>query len=297
VNGTSIDAAGRQALLDQLEPFRVAQPPFEMVLEIGEAGAPGGTDAAELSAVYEGGLLILSGRLSDPAIGAAIQKALSGRLPDVSVKSEIVGGAGEADWFARLPEFFAEVLPRVSVAKFLLREGVLDLEGRTVALPDRQIIQNLAINTVPDSIRVHNRLLHADQPFPKPDLLPEDRTRLGEALKSFAIYFDKASEILKDEEKSKVGSIHEAVKAAGSDVELVVTGYSDNIGNSASNEELSLRRAGNVRAELVRLGLPEASLTLASVEEDVSDMPRSERWKARRVEVSLKPVKPAGSNP
>jgi len=241
--------------------------------------------------------LILFGRLSDPAIGAAIQKALSGRLPDVSVKSEIVGGAGEADWFARLPEFFAEVLPRVSTAKFTLSEGILDLEGRTIALPDRQIIQNLAVNTVPGTIRVHNRLLHADQPFPKPALLPEDRTRLAETLKPFAIYFDKASDILKEEEKAKVSSIHEAIQAAGSDVELVVTGFSDNVGNSASNEELSLRRAGNVRAELVRLGLPEASLSLASIEEDVSDVPRSEKWKARRVEVSLKPAKSTRSEP
>ena len=185
----------------------------------------------------------------------------------------------------------------MSIAKFTLREGVLDLEGRTIALPDRQIIHNLAVNTLPGSIRVHNRLLHADQPFPKPTLLPEDRTRLAEALKPFAIYFDKASDLLKDEEKAKITSIHEAIQAAGSNVELVVTGFSDNVGNLASNEALSLRRAGNVRSELVRLGLAEASLSLGSAEEDVSDVPRSEKWKARRVEVSLKPAKSTGSNP
>lgn len=297
VNGSAIDAAARQAVIDHLEPFRAAMPPFELLLEIEESASAATTGAIELSAVYEGGLLVLSGRLSDPAVGVAVQKALKERLPDVSVKNEIAGGAGEADWFVRLPEFFSEVLPRVSTAKITLREGVLDLEGRTVALPDRQIIQNVAVNTVPGSIRVHNRLLHADQPFPKPVLLPEDRTRLAEALKPFAIYFDKASDILKDEEKAKAASIHEAIQAAGTDVELVVTGFSDNVGNSASNEELSLRRAGNVRAELVRLGLREASISLAAVEEDVSDVPRSEKWKARRVEVSLKPAKSTGANP
>lgn len=297
VNGSAVDAAARQAVIDQLEPFRAAVPPYELLLEIEESASAAGVGAIELSAVYEGGLLVLSGRLSDPAIGTAIQEALKESLPELSVKNEIAGGAGEADWFARLPEFFAEVLPRVSNAKFTLREGVLDLEGRTVALPDRQIIQNVAVNTVPGSIRVHNRLLHADQPFPKPDLLPEDRTSLAESLKPFAVYFDKASDIVKEEEKAKIASIHEAIKAAGGEVELVVTGFSDNVGNSASNEELSLRRAGNVKAELVRLGLPEALLSLASVEEDVSDVPRSEKWKARRVEVSLKPAKSTGTNP
>ena len=296
VTGGAVDAAAHKAVLEQLEPFRVAVPPYELILEIDE---PSSSAAAslELSAVYEGGLLILAGRLSDPSIATAIQKALEETLPDVSVKNEIAGGAGAVDWLERLPAFFAEVLPRVSLAKFTLREGVLDLEGRTIALPDRQIIHNLAVNTLPGSIRVHNRLLHADQPFPKPALLPQDRTRLAEALKPFAIYFDKASDLLKDEEKAKITSIHEAIQAAGSGVELVVTGFSDNVGNLASNEALSLRRAGNVRSELVRLGLAEASLSLGSIEEDVSDVPRSEKWKARRVEVSLKPAKSTGSNP
>jgi len=189
VTGSAVDAAAHKAVLEQLEPFRAAVPPYELLLEIEESSSSNAA-SLELSAVYEGGLLILSGRLSDPAIGTAIQKALEAGLPDLSVKNEIAGGAGEADWFARLPEFFAEVLPRVSTAKFTLREGILDLEGRTIALPDRQIIQNLAVNTVPGTIRVHNRLLHADQPFPKPALLPEDRTRLAEALKPFSIYFE-----------------------------------------------------------------------------------------------------------
>lgn len=297
VNGTASEATGRQAVIDQLEPFRVAQPPYELLLEIAEGSASNGAGAIELSAVYEGGLLILKGRVPDPAIGVAIQKAVVERLPDVSVKNEFTGGAGESEWAERLPEFFGEALTRVSVAKFTLADGILDLEGRTLALPDRQIIQNVAVNTVPGTVRVHNRLLHADQPFPKPALLPEDRTRLTEALKPFAVYFDKASDIVKEDERSKVAGIFEAVKAAGGDLELVVTGFSDNVGNSASNEELSLRRAGNVRAELVRLGLPEASLSLAAVEEDVSDRPRSEAWKSRRVEVSLKPSNPTGSNP
>jgi outer membrane protein OmpA-like peptidoglycan-associated protein len=297
VSGTAGNAASRQAVVDQLEPFRAARPPFELLLEIADATDASATGDLEFSAVYEGGLLVLTGRVPDPTVGGEIQKSVVARLPEVSVKNSLESGAGEAGWISRLPEFFAEALARVSQATFTLRDGVLDLEGRTIALPDRQIVQNIAVNTVPATVRVQNRLLHADQPFPKPSLLPEDRTRLAEALKPFAVYFDKASDIVKEKERSKIASIAEAIKAAGAGVDLVVTGFSDNVGNSASNEELSLRRAGNVRAELVRLGLAEDSLSLGAVEEDVSRRPRSEAWKSRRVEVSLKPANPTGSNP
>lgn len=297
VSGTAVDGKAREAVLVQLEPFRGAIPPYDLLLEIEEAGAITGGGAPELSAVYEGGLVTLSGRLSDPAIGKAIEAALEKRLPEVRVKNEIVGGGGGGDWCARFPEFFAEVLPRVLSAKFRLREGVLELEGRTVALPDRQIIQNLAVNTVPGTIRVHNLLRHADQPFPKPALQPVDLVRLAETLKPLAIYFDKSSDLLKVDESGKVASLYDAIKAFGSGVEFVVTGYSDHVGSSSGNEELSLRRAERVRAELVRLGLPEALFHLASFEEDVSGLPRSEQWRARRVEVSPKPAQEGPPNP
>ena len=292
VNGTAVDAEASEAVVASLEPFRGDAPPYDLLLEIEEVSPATGGAAIELSAVYESGLVTLSGRLSDPAIGKAIKEALEKRLPEVRVKNEIVGGAAEADWCARFPEFFAEVMPRVSSAEFRLREGVLELNGRTVALPDRQIIQNLAVNTVPDTIRVHNLLRHADQPFPKPVLQAVDLTRLAETLKSLAIYFDKSSDLLKVEENAKIASIYDAIKAFGSGVEFVVTGFSDHVGSSTSNEDLSLRRAERVRAELVRLGLPEASFNLDSFEEDVSGLPRSEQWRARRVEVSLKTATP-----
>jgi outer membrane protein OmpA-like peptidoglycan-associated protein len=300
VSGVAPDEAARRELLEQLSSL--TQPPggepLKLETEIHVEGERVVT-SVELTAVYEGGLLALKGRLPEPAIVAAIEARLQDKMPDLLVKNE-VSASPEAvgdEWAAGLVEFFAEALGRISIGTFTFKDGVLDLEGRTIALPDRQLIQNLAVNLLPPRFKVQNRLLHADQPFPKPVLQPEQRTRLAEALKPLPVYFEKNSEILAEKEKPKVASIAEAVKGAGAEVSLVITGFADNIGDADRNKELSLRRAESVRAELIRLGLPEASLGVASEGEDVSRVSRSELWKSRRVEVTLKPSETETARP
>jgi len=297
VSGVVPDAAARREVQDRLAALAAGAPPCELATEIRVEGEMAIT-AVELTAVYEGGLLALSGKLPKPEIVAAIEARIRDKMPEVVVKNGVVAAEAEgAEWAGGLVEFFAESLGRISTGTFVFKDGVLDLEGRTVALPDRQIVQNLAVNLLPPEFKVRNRLLHADQPFPKPDLQPEQRTRLAEALKPLAIFFEKSSDVLEEKEKAKTGAIAEAVKAAGAEVPLVVTGFADNIGDATRNEELSLRRAESVRAELVRLGLPESTLQAASKGEDVSRVSRSELWKSRRVEVSLKPLEPPAPNP
>ncbi len=291
VSGTATDDKARQTFLDRLVPLRTGPPAFELVADIATEGGSR-ESAVSLTAVYEGGLLVLSGKVSDPGFATALEAKLKGPLPDTIIKNEletVPATPGDA-WTAGLAEFFAETLPRLSAGKFVFQDGVLDLEGRTVSLPDRQVVQNLAVNLLPPAFKIQNRLLHADQPFPKPTLLPEARIKLAETLKALPIYFDKNSDALQEEGKAKVASVAEAVKAAAAEIDLVVTGFADNVGNAASNERLSLRRAAAVRAELVRLGLPEAAISVVSEGEDVSDVPSSERWKSRRVEVSPKPA-------
>ncbi len=289
VSGTARDEEVRQALLDRLAALKgeAVELVADLSTERGGAASP-----VALSAVYEGGLLVLSGTLPDPGFVTALEGALERVLPDRSVKSELEAvPAGPDDaWVGRLTAFFVEALPRLDVGKVTLKDGNVDLEGRTLALPDRQTVQNLAVNTFPAGFRIHNRLLHPGQAFPKPALLPEERTRISETLKSLPVYFDKNSEVLKEEEGAKVASMAEALKEAKGQIELLVTGVSDNIGNSERNGQLSLRRAESVRGELVRLGIPEAGVSVEAVEEDVSRIARSEQWKSRRVEVSLKPA-------
>jgi OOP family OmpA-OmpF porin len=297
VSGVAPDEGSRRGLLDRLAPLGGMGLKLDVEIHLEAEKA---VTAVELTAVYEGGLLVIKGKLPNPEIVAAIESRIRDRMPELLVKNEVSAAPESAgdEWAGGLVEFFAEALVRVSSGVFTFRDGTLELEGRTVALPDRQWIQNLAVNLLPPRFKIQNHLLHADQPFPKPVLQPEQRTQLAEALKSLPVYFEKNSEVLEEKEKAKVNSIADAVKAVnGAEVSLVVTGFADNKGDAERNQELSLRRAESVRTELIRLGLPEASLEVASKGEDVSGISRSELWKSRRVEVTLKPVEVPRTNP
>lgn len=300
VSGMAPDDGSRKSLLDQLQPLATTggDRPVKLETEIHIEGEAAAT-VVELTAVYDSGLLVLKGKLPKPEIVAAIESRLKDKLPEILVKNEVTAApeGPNDDWASGLVEFFAEALGRVTAGTFTFKDGTLDLEGRTVALPDRQLIQNLAVNLLPPRFKVQNRLLHADQPFPKPALQPEQRTKLAEALKPLPVYFEKNSEIIGEKERPKVSTMADAVKAAGAEVSLVITGFADNVGDADRNRELSLRRAEAVRAELIRLGLPEASLEVASKGEDVSGVSRSELWKSRRVEVTLKAADAPAPNP
>lgn len=293
ISGAASDAEARQRLLDRLEPLRTGDGAPGIAADI-SLRSEDLAAAVSLTSVYKDGLLSLTGTLPERSVASLIEAKVKEALPELLVKIEIEGGneGGDPDWTGGLPEFFAEALPRVSSASFVFRKGELELEGRTLSLSDRQLIQNLAVNTLPTSYRILNRLLHADQPFPKPPLLPEDRTRLAETLKALPVYFDKGAGTLGEEGRAKVASIADEVKSAGDGIGLLLTGFADNIGNRESNERLARSRAESVRAELVRLGHEESKLSLDGVVEDVSRLPRSERGKSRRVEISLAPAAP-----
>lgn len=298
LHGRARDQAAKAAVIDSFAALLDGESGMELLpeIELGTAGA--GLADAELIAVYEGGLLVLSGRLPGEGFGAAVKKAIETSLPEVSVKDDVapIPDAAEEVWVAGLSVFFAEALGRVETAKFTLSKGEFELSGRTLSLPDRQILENLAVNTLPSSVKVRNGLMHKDQAFPKPDLLPEERSRLAEALKPHIVYFEKGSETIEGDAKAKVSAISSLVRAVEGDIALVVTGVSDNIGNPESNRALSLRRAAAVVEELKRLGLPETALSTDAKIENVSSLPRSERWKARRVEVAPKPPGEPGEN-
>ena len=150
---------------------------------------------------------------------------------------------------------------------------------------------------MPASFSVRNDLLHVDTPVPKPPLTPEPRETLAAALKESPVYFQIGSEVLKEGGETTLASLVELLKKAKADLSLVVTGVSDDKGNVETNRELSLKRAATVVAELERLGLEVSSIETASFVENVSNVPRSQRWKARRVDISLKPAAEAATAP
>lgn len=291
--GVSPDEVSFRTMEAGLAPLGAIAPAMEIIADITIAASASGPGAGQtLLAVYEGELLVLSGKLSDEGLPAKIEEILKDLLPDLSVKSEVetIPVAPGHEWIARLPEFFAETLTRMKTGTFRFGDNQLTMEGRTLALSDKQILQNIAVNTVPANFTIQNDLLHVDAPVPKPPLTPELGETLTIALKEFPVYFDVGSEVLNAEEKAKVASIVEAVNKANADLSLVVTGVSDHKGDAEKNRELSLKRADAVVAELVSLGLDVTGIETAAVVENVANVPRSQQWKARRVDVALKPA-------
>lgn len=291
LDGVTRDEATRTALLAKFEPLVRGEPPFELVVALDVSGGSRLMES-ELTAEFEAKRLSLSGRLPGEGFGASVKVALAAAFPDVTLEDKVLSipGAASADWVGKLPGFFAEALGRLESGKFTLSKGTFQLEGRTLELPDRQILQNLAVNSLPTEVKIRNSLLHKDQPFPKPDLLPEERTKLAEALKPLPVYFDTGSVSLSDEGRETVASIAKLVQPASGRVGLLVTGFADNVGREESNRELAAKRAESVIAELKKLGITGESLSAASAIEDVSDLPRSQRGKARRAEVTPKPA-------
>lgn len=292
LSGNASTAEARAGLLARLALLEQREVPWSVETNLLLATEPAPVAPVRLSAELNEDLLVLSGEVPQTEWVVELEARIADRLPELSIKNDLktAGNVEGQAWTRGLADFFVEALPRLKGAKIRLEGGELHLEGRTVELPDRQILQNLAVNLLPPTYKVQNRLLHADQPFPKPALLPEQRTRLTETLKSLPVYFEKNSAALGAEEKKKVAAIFAALKESGAEVTLEVTGFADNIGNADQNRELSLRRAESVRAELQGLGIPAANLVVGSKGEDVSGLSRSELWKARRVEVSLQPL-------
>jgi outer membrane protein OmpA-like peptidoglycan-associated protein len=72
--------------------------------------------------------------------------------------------------------------------------------------------------------------------------------------------FDTASATLHESSRDQLGAVS-AILAAFPAVKLKIGGYTDNVGDAASNQKLSERRAAEVREALVRLGTAPDRLT------------------------------------
>jgi outer membrane protein OmpA-like peptidoglycan-associated protein len=74
------------------------------------------------------------------------------------------------------------------------------------------------------------------------------------------LYFDTGLTNLKPESSARLNEFARAV-ATNEDLRVKVSGYTDNVGNGASNTRLSQERADAVKADLVRKGIPEDRIT------------------------------------
>ncbi len=114
---------------------------------------------------------------------------------------------------------------------------------------------------------------------------------LGRALRSFPIFFDSGSTVLKPEEAAKVDQVVAAIRQLAPQGRFVVTGFSDSSGAASVNQRLSLGRAEAVAALMAARGLPRGQLELRSVIEKLSAAQNKNpdaRRRSRRVEVTAK---------
>ena len=93
----------------------------------------------------------------------------------------------------------------------------------------------------------------APAPVP-PQIVAEAPPAPPPAIRRFVVFFDFDKSDLSVEAEDVVAAAVTAAKATGM-VRVVITGHTDTVGTQRYNQALSERRAGAVKAELVRLGL------------------------------------------
>ena len=80
--------------------------------------------------------------------------------------------------------------------------------------------------------------------------------------KSFLVYFLEATDEFTEESRIEFNKIMAELRERG-DLDVVVIGHTDRVGNDEYNDRLSLQRAERVRGELVSLGIPEPRIRIA----------------------------------
>ena len=134
---------------------------------------------------------------------------------------------------------------------------------------------------------------------PVAERLPESEVRaefaavlqaLPDRPKTFLVYFQEGTDELTAESRVEFEKILADLRQRAAP-DVVVIGHTDRVGNLQYNDKLSLQRAERVRAELVKLGIPEGRIEVAgrgereplvATDDEVAE-PRN-----RRVEINVR---------
>jgi len=169
----------------------------------------------------------------------------------------------------------------------------------------KQIKQNAELSVIPPVIEVAEKKSDPIQqevvpppPAPEPEIMPETKPEVAQSdelaknLKLLPVYFKSSSSYISVEEDKKIKKAAEAIlNSKAKNQGLTVGGYADQRGNAVNNKALSLERANAVRKKLIRLGIKSDRLIVNHFGEDTTEMNPDDHWKARRVEISLTPIK------
>lgn len=94
---------------------------------------------------------------------------------------------------------------------------------------------------------------------PPPVVAPAPVAR-AEAARTYLVFFDWDRADLTDRARQIIAEAAQATTRVQT-TRIMVSGHTDTTGSAAYNQALSVRRANNVAAELVRLGVPRAAIT------------------------------------
>jgi outer membrane protein OmpA-like peptidoglycan-associated protein len=108
--------------------------------------------------------------------------------------------------------------------------------------------------------------------------------------KSFLVYFLEGKDEFTDESRVEFQRILAELRGRSAP-DVVVIGHSDRLASDEFNDRLSLQRAGRVREELVRLGIPPARIQTAGRGEREPLVPTADgvaEPRNRRVEINVR---------
>ena len=108
--------------------------------------------------------------------------------------------------------------------------------------------------------------------------------------KSFLVYFLEGKDEFTEESRVEFQKILAELRGRGAP-DVVVIGHSDRLASDEFNDRLSLQRAGRVREELVRLGIPPARIQTAGRGEREPLVPTADgvaEPRNRRVEINVR---------
>jgi len=91
----------------------------------------------------------------------------------------------------------------------------------------------------------------------------------------FVVYFDTGSSNILPEGQAKVDQAAATFKKGG--VSVTVKGHADRVGDQGANLRLSMARTANVKAALMRAGVPESAIRSGSLGEENLPIPTADQ--------------------
>jgi outer membrane protein OmpA-like peptidoglycan-associated protein len=159
------------------------------------------------------------------------------------------------------------------------------------------VVERGGEQTVLDQSYAASRIVSGGGPQPQRVGESEVQREFGAVLaalpgrpKSFLLYFLEGSDEFTPESRVELDEMLAELRQRGAP-DVVVIGHTDRVSNVQFNDRLSLQRAERVRAELVKLGIPEARVQIAGRGEREPLVPTDDEVaepRNRRVEVSVR---------